>query len=105
MSKDFICTIHDPDRAAEITNIFGTNQVYVKSPIPHPASLPGVGPTTVYELDLDTITPEQRTALLNYYAAKFQIDRQEADHLLEEHGMPIHTKDCTITIINPQKWL
>jgi hypothetical protein len=86
----------DKDRAAMWQRIFGGIEAPVKSVVPGPAFLPGVGATMVYELDLSAITPEQRERLVKEIAGKFKLPEWEVDQTLDEIGCPILADDVVI---------
>ena len=104
MAKDFTATITNPARAAEWEALLGATTVYIKSPLPIPASLPGHPPATIYELDLDLITDEQRQRLIQHFHLKFGVPKDTIMQTLDEMGVSILAADCVITVANPQKW-
>ena len=103
MGKDFRVTVYNKDRAKEWESILGTTTVYVKSPFPTLAKLPGRGEALIYELDLDLITDEQRERLVAHLAAKFDVPLAVVQAKLDL-GVPILADDCTVGVMNPQKW-
>lgn len=106
MSKDFTVTITNPERAAEWEAILGTTTVYIKSPIPTPASLPGHPEALIYELDLNLITNEQCQKLIQHIANKFDIPLHVVERELPAQGVPILADDCTVSITaHPLRWL
>jgi len=106
MSKNFTVTVHNPERAAVFEALFGGTTVCVKSPIPLLMTLPEVGEKRAYLLDLDTLTPEQRDKLIFYLMRKFApLLEDEAKEGLQEHGLPILTEDCVLTVHNPAMWV
>jgi hypothetical protein len=104
MSKDFTATITNPKRAADWLDTIGTVTVHIKSPVPQRGSFPGIGEAEFYELDLDLLTEDQRARLIAHTAKRFNVPLEEVAAGLEEHGMPILAKDCSIGVRNPQKW-
>jgi hypothetical protein len=104
MSKDFTATITNPRRAADWRAILGTTTVHIKSPIPKRGNFPGVGEASFYELDLELLTNDQRERLIAHTAERFNVPPEEVAIGLDEHGMPILAKDCSIGVRNPQKW-
>jgi len=104
MAKDFTATIHDPERAAEWQAILGTNTIYIRSPIPESANLPGHPDALIYYLDLDLLAEDQRIRLIAHLAHKFGLAEAGVDAMMEEHGVPILANDCSITVRNPQRW-
>lgn len=101
MGKDFTVTICEPERRAMFEAVFGTATVHVESPFPTKANLPGRPDSLIYELDLESITPEQREKLVAFLAEKFGISAEEVDALLEAHGVPILADDCVVGVTNP----
>lgn len=105
MAKDFLLTILEPMRAAEFREVFGTDTVCVRSPVPECANLPGKPAEWIYLLDLDELTAAQRARLVGHLAAKFGYDPAYVDAGLEEEGMPILVEDTVVTVLHPQRWL
>lgn len=109
MSNDFTVTIKkDTKRGREWIRVLGTNTVYVKSPLAQTAELANIvkpGPSLVYELDLDLLTPDQRQRLVAHIAQKLDYPEDVVDLTLEDEGMPILADDVTVGVRNPQKWL
>lgn len=106
MAKDFTATISGKsERAESWRQVYGSETINIKSPIPTFANLPGIGDTQIYELDLDLLTTEQRAKLVNYIATKFDIPVAEVDRDLNILGCPILAEDITVTIHNPLKWI
>ena len=103
MSRDFRVIVHNPERIVEWMAVFGTNILYVKSPIPFFADLPGRPNTLVYELDLAQYTDEQRHRLVQHIAAKFHIDPLTVEIDMEQ-GVPILAEDCNVSVSNPLRW-
>ena len=101
MGKDFTVTVCEPERRAMFEAVFGTATVHVESPFPTKANLPGRPDSLIYELDLESITPEQREKLVAFLAEKFGISAEEVDALLEAHGVPILADDCVVGVTNP----
>lgn len=105
MSKDFIAHIdQDSPRASDWRAILGSNQVYIKSPIPFRANLPGHPDTLVYEVDIPLLTPEQRAHLVEHLATKFNIPADQVEEDLDNTGCPIRADHVTIEVHNPQRW-
>jgi hypothetical protein len=103
--KDFRCTITDPERAAEWEKHLGTKTVFIKSPIPVLASLPGHPCAEIYELDLDLLTDEQRESLIAWMAEKYSCPVDYVRQGLASQGVPILAEHCIVSIDNPQRWL
>jgi hypothetical protein len=105
MGKDFKCIITETTRAAEWQKHLGTTTVYVKSPIPSWASLPGIPRAQIYELDLELLTPVQRENLVIWLAEKFDLPADEVRADLEKYGVPILAEHCVVTVEHPHRWL
>lgn len=105
MSKDFQVTITNEERARTFAAIFDTATVYVESPIPCMAEVPGLGEQRVYKLDMGLLTDNQRLRLENYLSGKFVLTEVEVRDYLAEFGVPILASDCVVTVHNPQKWV
>ncbi len=105
MAKDFKVIIHDPERRKLFVDLFGTNVVCVRSFIPLPAQLPGIGEGMVYELDMQEINAEQRARLTAHIAGRFSLPLGEVERELEQFGCPILAEGTTLVIENPERWL
>ena len=104
MSRDFEIVVHGR-RAEDLIHVFGSNRVCVRSPVPHWAILPGIGPALVYEADLDLITLEQRARLVTLIAERFGLPETEVERELDAHGLPLLADECSVVVHNPQRWL
>ena len=104
MSKDFSVIVHNPERIEEWMAVFDTNILYVKSPIPFLANLPGHPNTLVYMLDLDQYTDEQRHRLVQHIATKFHKEPLVVESELDAQGLPILAEDCNVSVSNPLRW-
>lgn len=105
MGKDFKVTVMG-ERAEEFKQVFGTDTVQVLLPFPHMARLEGVeGEQSVYMLDVDALTTEQRDRLVVHLARKFVSSEIEISRFLENEGLPILAADTISTVIYPQRWL
>jgi hypothetical protein len=104
MAQDFTATITHPERAAEWQRVLGTTTVYITTPIPIRANLPGHPNAEIYLLDLNLISSQQREALITHLAARFNLPRQEVESDLDKHGVPILAQDCIVAVANPHKW-
>lgn len=106
MGRDFAVTINNEDRLRDWIDMFDSVQVYVQSPVPQIAELPGFDePQKVFMLDLELISSRQRQKLVNYLANKFGLDPSVVEAGIDEEGVPILAEDCMVTIHNPQRWL
>jgi len=106
MSKDFKATIRENSpRAASWREVFGSFEIYLRSPTPELASAPGVEAGLFYQIDLQELTEIQRARMIAYIAKKFHIDEQEVADTLDDVGCPILADDITIVVYNPLKWI
>lgn len=105
MSKDFTATIREGSaREQDWLDVFGANEVTLKSPLPHLASAPGVPKALFFDLDLAALTDEQRGRLIAHLAQRFQVPEQEVAQDLDQEGCPILDEDVVVTVYHPQKW-
>lgn len=106
MSQDFEATIRaDSERAEVWRKIMGSETVYIKSFIPSAVSLPGVGETTAYQLDIALLTTEQRRRLVVHLAERFGYSPSNVERDLDTIGCPILADDIVVTVRNPQRWI
>lgn len=105
MGKDFKVTVMG-ERGEEFTEVFGTNTVQVLLPFPHMVTLDGMeGEQSVYMLDVDALTDEQRDRLVVHLARKFASSEIEISRFLNNEGLPILAADTVATISHPQRWM
>lgn len=105
MGSDVTVTVYG-ERGAEFEQIFGTKTVHVCSPFPTMAHLEGKAEAeSVYMLDLDMLTDEQRTNLVQHIAQKFSADSLAVEAAINALGLPIRASDTVVTVANPQKWM
>lgn len=105
MGKDFLVKVTDPERAEAFRQILGSDVVFVESPVPELANLPGLGERKVFKLDLVMYTAYEKAKLADYIAAKFNIDIDFVKTNLASAGVPILDEDCTVIVQNPQRWV
>lgn len=105
MAKDFTVTVFG-ERGEEFQQIFGTKTVHVRSPFPQMAHLDGKSEAeSVYMLDLEMLTTEQRTKLVEHVANKFSAEPAAVEAAINALGLPIRANETVVTVENPQKWL
>ena len=105
MSKDFKIGINrETERGKEFMKVFGSDVVFVKSPIPKYILKPDKEKVLAYFLDIDLLTKKQRIKLIAHLSKKFDqpIDSVKKD--LDTIGVPILKEDCIVIIENPQRW-
>ena len=105
MGKDFEVTIYDKKRKENFIEVFGTNIVKVKSPIPKWIIRPNGEEAEAYFLDLDLITEKERERLIRNISKRFNQTIEFVRKNLETMGVPILAKHCSLIIHNPQRWI
>lgn len=105
MGKDFEVVINDSERKKNFMEVFGTNYVKIKSPIPQWITIRNGETTLAYFLDLDLITEEERERLIKNIHKRFPNEPIEFIRVnLDKIGVPILKESCSLIIKNPQKW-
>jgi|SRR5579862_565458 len=106
MSNEYIATIRETsERAVAWMRVFGGRMVPILSPIPVWAQAPGVEAGLFYQVDLTTLTPEQRTRMVQHIARTFSLSEAEVDATLDEVGCPLLADDVTVMVTSPQRWV
>jgi hypothetical protein len=106
MPGDFTLTCHDPIRAAEWRETFGTESLPVRSPVPELARLPGFDlPQRVYLLDWASLSEHQQTAAVRAVAAKWGIPAWEVRRDIDRDGFPLLADGCSLMVTNPARWV
>src|SRR5687768_1284064 len=82
-------TIHDEHRAAVWGKIFEGARMPILSIVPVRADLPGHPGASVYFLDLNVITDQQRDQLVASMAELFSMDPDQLRQDVAELGVPI----------------
>lgn len=104
--KDFTATISETSERAETwQQIFGTDVVHLKSPFVAFEEIEGKSKVLVYDLDIETLTTDQRQRLVADLSTTFDLPESLVEEGLDTLGCPILAEDVTVTIKNPQKWL
>jgi hypothetical protein len=104
MGKDFKAIIHNEERKKQWIEVLGTNEVYLKSPFPYIAKVCGKE-QRVYLMDLDLLTKDQKDSLISHLAEKFDEDPEFVRNNIDELGVPVLAKDCSVIIKNLMRWL
>lgn len=104
MGKDFEVIIYDEERKKNFIEVFGTNTVKVKSPIPQLIKKPDGEEALAYFLDLDLITKKEREKLIKHISEKFNQSIDFVRESLDKMGLPILKESCSLIIKNPQRW-
>ena len=105
MSTDFLVTVHNPERVALWQSLLGTDTVPVRSFVASLGHLAGREPEDVYILDAKALTLEQRHRLVAGLAERFQAEPAEVMATLDTPGIAIPKADCSIMVLNPQRWV
>ncbi len=105
MGNDFEVMIHDEERKKNFIEVFGTNTVKVKSPIPQWITKPNGETVQAYFLDLDLISKEERKRLVKNLSERFNQPIEFVEKDLEKIGVPILKEHCALIIHNPQRWI
>lgn len=105
MSKDFIVSINrETERGKEFVKVFGSDMVYVKSPIPKNILTPDKKEVLAYLLDLNLLNKKQKKRLIKHLNKKFNQSIKSVKEDLNTIGVPILKKDTVFIIKNPSKW-
>ena len=105
MGQDFTVTVYG-ERGEEFDKVFGTRTVHVRSPFPSLTRLgSNLEPESVYMLDMELLTEEQRTKMIEHIAQKFDAQLEVVAASLAALGLPIKASDTMVMVTNPQKWL
>ena len=88
--------IINPTRATLWRQVFGGEEVPIRSIIPTNVNLPGHPDTLAYFLDLSAITPEQRQRLITAIAEKFHLPPAEVAADIDA-GVPILASDVIVS--------
>ena len=104
MVKDFEVIISDEERKKDFIKVFGTNIIKVKSPVPTWILKPNSEKASVYFLDLDLITKEEREKLIKNISERFNQSIDFVRENLDKMGVPILKESCSLIIKNPQRW-
>lgn len=91
-------TITDEPRRNHFIEVFGTATVPVIGIIPSLAKLPDFDePQEVFQLNLKLLTEQQITALADYTAQKFDVQRTGLIELFIEEGYPVLAKGTILS--------
>lgn len=105
MGKDFEVAIFDEERKKNFIEVFGTNTVKVKSPVPTWIIRPNGEKALAYSLDLDLITKKEREKLMKNICERFNQSIDFVRENLDKMGVPILKESCSLIIKNPQRWI
>jgi hypothetical protein len=104
MGKDFIATITNEERAADIEAIFGSRDMFLKSFIPDGVLWNGET-KLAYQIDLEMYGDEIIDKLTEFLATKFSIPIEDVKRDLPAIGCPLLADDCIIEVKNPMRWI
>ncbi len=105
MGNDFEVIIHDEERKKNFIEVFNTNTVKVKSPIPQWIKKPNGEMIQAYFLDLDLISKEERKRLVKNLSQRFNQPIEFVEENIDKIGVPILKEHCGLIIHNPQRWI
>lgn len=106
MAKDFVVGINrETERGKEFMNVFGSDMVFVKSPIPKKILTPDKKEVLAYLLDLDLLNKKQKKRLIKHLSKKFNQSISSVKEDLRTIGVPILKEDTIVIIKNPQRWV
>lgn len=98
--------IDEGQRAVVWRKIFGSDTIAIRSPFPTYTILPERGRSLVYELDIESLTSDQRGRLVAHIAERFSILAAEVEAQLDEIGCPILAIDVAVESNDaPWRWL
>ena len=92
-----LAKVENPDRRAFWLATLGTDTVPIFSIIPTWATLPNIGESLVFLLDVHALSQEQQEKLLAALAEKFDVPSVEARELFFRDGVPILADDVEVT--------
>lgn len=94
------CSIIDTSpRATDFFEVFGRLiKIPIKSWLPTRGNLPDKPNAEIYMLDLQRITPDERSRLIQNIAARFNLPAVEVAQDLTARGCPILGDDITVAI-------
>lgn len=80
--------------------VFGTDQVPIMLPYPVRGSAPGVESAEFYKLHVPSLTPDQRSRLVEFIAERFGELPSTVEALMDdpEHGVPIKAEDVLVSV-------
>ena len=105
MSRDFRVTITDPASAGSVATVDWHRHRVRTFPHPRRGGHRGQRATRVYILDEQQLTPAQRLALCEGLADLFDAAAWEVDQDMRSKGILILADQCSVTVLNPQRWL
>lgn len=84
-------------RAATWRQVFGTNAIPIKSPLPVMANSP-VGPRSFYQVDVEKLDEAVVERVIDHLAAEFGESREAvAEGIRGDHGLPILADDVSVS--------
>lgn len=101
----FYATVTDAETAATWCKVLGqANRVPVLSPQPRAVSLPRLGVTPCFFLDLEQLSDAQRSRLIDHLAAAFGLPVDEVAEEMDEYGVPIRAETCIVVQEGGRPW-
>lgn len=89
-------------RAEPFTKIFGSNRVPIEGPTAENARLPRVGRQTVYKIDLEMLTQEERKGLAEYLSQVWDMPIERVAEEIAARGVPIRAEGTTLVDLDPE---
>lgn len=100
--RGLTATIADTSpRSGDWLRVFGDRTVPIVSPVPTRATLPGLGPSLVYQLELSQIDADARDRLVTHIASRFSLPASQVASEIDAAGVPILAEDVFITVAGP----
>lgn len=88
---------NDSPRAEDWRRVFGGTTVPLRSLVPVVMDGPD-GPKNFYQVDVGSLTPEQRARVVEHVAKKFGLSPKAVEEdLASEYGLPILVDDVSVT--------
>jgi hypothetical protein len=100
---DFFVQVDGP-RGDVLERVLGSRRVPILGPLPVPCELP-IGVRECYILDVGALDFDQFWRLTEHLVQAFASPIEAVQEELRNKGMPILAEACSVTILNPQKWL
>jgi hypothetical protein len=105
MSADFQVTITDPERRRNWLLWLGTDTVCVRSPVASRVRIEGLGERLGYILDAEQLSEEKRLRLARGIAQTFRASLSGVVQWMMGDGIVILAEHCSVTVLNPQRWV
>jgi len=104
MSKNTTATIKNPERAKDLKEIFGSDKIYITSPLPTWISINGKYEKAFF-IDLEQYDAKVIEKLVQHLSVKFHLSVDEIKCDLPKIGVPILDKDCIMVTTSPMMFI